>query len=172
MISPALTHTWDWNLLIYSQAADRPMEGSGGLVDLLLAGLHFYAHSHGRHQHGALFWEHQFLGNLPLEQFEVEHLVGCAIIKDTPEEGKWCKGERARFLQTRSGLTFEPEPFSSWTLSWASFIFMHPVMRMLICHCIEIREKFCKYDISHLKLTSNVNVFLSSVQDHFFSLPT
>lgn len=54
----------------------------------------------------------QILGNLPLQQFEVVHLVGCAIIQDTPEEGNCCKGECARFPHTRSGLKFNPEPFS------------------------------------------------------------
>lgn len=52
----------------------------------------------------ALFWEHQLLGNLPLERFEVVHLVGCAIIQDTPEESG--KGERAHSTQTG------PEHFS------------------------------------------------------------
>lgn len=69
-----------------SRAAGRPTEGSGGLVDLWLTELGFYAPGHARHQHAALFSDYQLLGNLPLEQFEVLHLVGCAIIQDMLDE--------------------------------------------------------------------------------------
>lgn len=72
-------------------------------ASLLLLHRHFYTPRHPR-QPAALFWEHQLLGNLPLERFEVVHLVGCAIIQDSPEESG--EGERAHSTQTG------PEHFS------------------------------------------------------------
>lgn len=86
-----------------SGAADGPTADVEGLVAALLLHPHFYTPRHP-HQPAALFWEYQLLGNLPLERFEVVHLVGCAIIQDTPEESG--KGERAHPTQTG------PEHFS------------------------------------------------------------
>lgn len=80
-------------------------------------------------QPAALFWEYQLLGNLPLERFEVVHLVGCAIIQDTPEESG--KGERARSTQTG------PEHFSHQATVLTTvfvYFFKTPLMQMLICY--------------------------------------
>lgn len=77
--------------------ADGPTADVDGVVAALLLHHHFYTPSHPR-QPAALFWEHQLLGNLPLEWFEVVHLVGCVIIQDTPEGSG--KGEHAHSTQT------------------------------------------------------------------------
>lgn len=93
----------------------------------------------------------QILGNLPLQQFEVVHLVGCAIIQDTPEEWNCCKGECARFPHTRSGLKFKPEPFSCEDTELIQLYFHASWNVDANLYNCEIRERFQfqEWDVTH-----------------------